>query len=93
MSTHIRYINLRKYHFKQMMHGYGVGDKVPLTVARIYYSIATDRADKYFENEISMMDRLWAMEVSGGRYCTTKEILEIKEEINHWIDEKEQMYG
>lgn len=39
------FIGSRSYHFQNMMHGYG-GD-VPFSIARMYWSIAADRAVAY----------------------------------------------
>ena len=88
MSDHKRYINIRKYHFENMMHGYGEKN-VPLKIARIYYSIATKRADEYMMKTVTDMDRDWA-KIVANRDCSVKEILEIKTEFNNWIDEKDQ---
>jgi hypothetical protein len=87
MSDLRRYIQTRKYHFGNMILGYG--DKnVPLKIARIYYKIATDRADAAIK--VSAMDREWA-EMVAGRECSVLEILEIKDEMNNWIDLNERL--
>lgn len=86
MSDLRKYINIRKYHFGNMMHGYGEKN-VPLKIARIYYSIATKRADDTVK--VSAMDKEWACMVAG-RECSIREILEIKDDLNNWIDGKEK---
>ena len=87
MSDLRRYIQIRKYHFENMMHGYGEKN-IPLKIARIYYKIATDRADAAIK--VSAMDREWA-EMIAGRECSVREILEIKDEMNEWIDLNERL--
>lgn len=86
MSDLRKYINIRKYHFENMMHGYGEKN-VPLKIARMYYSIATKRADEAVK--VSAMDREWSCMVAG-RECSVREILEIKDDMNNWIDGKEK---
>ena len=40
------FIGARSYHFQSMMHGYGPGP-IPFSIARRYWSIASDRAREY----------------------------------------------
>ena len=40
------FVSARSGHFQSMMHGYGPGP-IPFSIARKYFSIATDRANAY----------------------------------------------
>ena len=84
MNLHNRFIQFRKEHFKNMMYGYGMKERVPFKIARIYYSIAHARANEYFEKYVTNADYEMARLVIG-RDCTFKEVLEIK----NWIKENE----
>jgi len=46
MTERNAFISARSYHFQNMMHGFGTG-AVPFSIARKYWSIATDRANAY----------------------------------------------
>ena len=47
MTPRARYLSALKFHFGNLIHGYGVPEydgHIPLSVARLYYRIAKDRA-------------------------------------------------
>lgn len=84
MNLHYRFVELRKIHFKNMMHGYGVNERVPFKIARMYYGIANHRAEKYFQKYVTNADFEMARLVTG-RDCNMKQVFEIKQ----WIKESE----
>lgn len=45
-SARQAFVGSRSFHFQSMMIGYGPGP-VPFSIARMYFSIATDRANAY----------------------------------------------